>query len=123
MEPERHDARAQHDRQPSRCRLPRPRPFLLVAHFAARTPTRPLRAVSSQPGSWAVAPAAYHTVFGYAGARTFTGPGGGTVTVDYGLGSGVLSGAWSETYTNYSDNGRDFVNGIVTHHGVRSRRR
>ncbi len=88
--------------------------FLLVAHFSALKPTRPLQTVSSQPGSWAVAPTAYHPVFGYAGTRTFTGRGGGTVTVDYGLGSGVLSGAWSETYSNYSDNGRDFVNGTVT---------
>jgi hypothetical protein len=39
---------------------------------------------------------------------------GGTVTLDYGLGSGVVSGAWSETYSNYSDNGKDFVNGTVT---------
>ena len=67
-------------------------PFLLVAHFSALKPTRPLRVVNSQPGSWAVAPTAYHPVFGYAGTRTFNGRGGGTVTVDYGLGSGVLSG-------------------------------
>jgi hypothetical protein len=89
-------------------------PFLLVAHFPASKPTRPLRTVSSQPGSWAVAPTEYHPVFGYAGSRTFNGRGGGTVTVDYGLGSSVLSGAWSETYSNYSDNGKDFVNGTVT---------
>lgn len=89
-------------------------PFLLVAHFTARKPTRPLRAASSQPGSWALAPTDYHTVFGYAGARTFNGPGGGRVIVDYGLGSGVASGQWSETYTNYSDNGNDFVNGTVS---------
>jgi hypothetical protein len=89
-------------------------PFLLVAHFTARRPTRPPPAVSSQPGSWAVAPTDYHTVFGYSGTRTFNGPGGGTVTVDYGLGSGVASGQWSETYTNYSDNGNDFVNGTVS---------
>lgn len=88
-------------------------PFLLVASFTARRPTRPLRALSSQPGSWAVAPTGYHTAFGYAGTRTFNGPGGGRVTVDYGNGSGVLSGEWSETYTNYSDNGKDFVNGTV----------
>ena len=89
-------------------------PFLLVAHFSALKPTRPLRVVNSQPGSWAVAPTAYHPVFGYAGTRTFNGRGGGTVTVDYGLGSGVLSGGWSETYSHYSDNGHDFVNGTVT---------
>lgn len=89
-------------------------PFLLVARFPASKPTRPLRTVSSQPGSWAVAPTEYHPVFGYAGSRTFDGRGGGTVTVDYGLGSSVLSGAWSETYSNYSDNGEDFVNGTVT---------
>jgi hypothetical protein len=89
-------------------------PFLLVAHLAASKPTQPVPIVSSQPGSWAVGPTAYHSVFGYAGTRVFTGPGGGTVTVDYGVGSGVLSGAWSETYSNYSDTGTDFVNGTVT---------
>ena len=89
-------------------------PFLLVAHFTARKPTRPLRPVSSQPGSWAVAPTAYHTVFGYAGTRTFHGHGGGTVTVHYGLGAGVISGQWTETYANYSDDGKDFVDGTVS---------
>ena len=88
-------------------------PFLLVAHFEGVNRSRPLHPVSSQPGAWSVAPTAYHPTFGFAGIKTFNGPGGGTVTVDYG-GPGVLSGHWSETYDNYSENGKDVINGTVT---------
>jgi hypothetical protein len=89
-------------------------PFLLVAHFSALKSSRPLRAVSSEPGSWAPAPTAFHTVFGFTGVRTFAGAGGGTVTVNYDPLSGVLGGQWSETYANYSQDGSDFVNGTVS---------
>ncbi len=88
-------------------------PFLLVAHFTARRPTRPLAAVSSEPGGWAVAPTAYHSTYGYTGTRVFTGPRGGTVTVVYGA-SNVLAGHWSETYAHYSEDGRSFVSGTAT---------
>lgn len=89
-------------------------PFVLVARFGAMKASKPLPAVSSQPGSWAVAPADYHPATGYSGTRTFNGPGGGTVTVQYGGMPGILSGQWSETYAGYSENGRDFVNGTVS---------
>jgi hypothetical protein len=55
---------------------------------------------------------------GYDGTRTFNGPGGGTVTVKYGGLPGVLAGQWSETYSDYSDNGVDFVNGTVAVNGT-----
>ena len=87
-------------------------PFILVAHLTAAKPSQPLPPVSSQPGSWAPSPTGYHPAMGYAGPITLAGPGGGKVTVLYS--ANVLAGAWSETYTNYSDNGRDFVNGTVT---------
>jgi hypothetical protein len=93
-------------------------PFLLVAHFTALGPTAPLPAVNSEPGSWAISPAEYHPAIGYDGTRTFHGPGGGTVTVNYGGAPGIVSGQWSETYTNYSDNGTDFVNGTVAIRGT-----
>jgi hypothetical protein len=89
-------------------------PFLLVAHFQALKPTQPRHPVSSQPGAWAVTPAQYHPVFGYSGTKMFAGTGRGTVTVDYGPLSGVFAGRWSESYANYSDNGKDFVNGRVS---------
>lgn len=86
-------------------------PYLLVAHFPAMQPSQPLPAVSSQPGAWAGTPADYHPAMGSVGVQTFNGPGGGTVTVSY---SGtVLVGTWSETYSNYSEDGLSFVNGAV----------
>jgi hypothetical protein len=89
-------------------------PFLLVAHLTATKPSRPLKPVSSQPGSWAPAPTGYHGAIGFDGTVTLHGPGGGTVTVHYGGTPGAISGQWSETYAHYSANGRDFVNGTVT---------
>jgi hypothetical protein len=87
-------------------------PFILVAHLTAAKPSQPLPPVSSQPGSWATSPTGYHPAMGYAGTVTLAGPGGGKVTIHYS--GSAFSGDWSETYANYSDNGRDFVNGTVT---------
>jgi hypothetical protein len=64
-------------------------------------------------GSWATSPTAYHPDFGFDGTITLHGPGGGTVKVTYSPLAGVLSGEWTETYSNYSDNGSDFVDGTV----------
>jgi hypothetical protein len=90
-------------------------PSLLLAHLTSLKPTRPVPPVSSQPGSWAPSPTAYHGTMGYTGTVTLRGPGGGTVTASYAPSSlGVFAGDWSETYANYSENGRDFVNGTVT---------
>jgi hypothetical protein len=88
-------------------------PFLLVVHFTALKVTRPLSAVSSQPGLWATTPTAYHPTMGFVGSRTFSGLRGGTAAVTYDGGS-VLSGHWSETYTNYTDDGASFINGTVS---------
>jgi hypothetical protein len=87
-------------------------PFILVAHLTATKPSQPLPPLSSQPGSWAPSPTGYHPAMGYAGTITLAGPGGGKVTVQYR--GNVFGGDWSETYANYSDDGRDFVNGAVT---------
>ncbi|WP_027008015.1 TolB family protein [Conexibacter woesei] len=87
-------------------------PYLLVAHLTANRASRPLRTVSSQPGAWAVKPQDYHGAIGYSGDVTLPGPGGGSVTVHYGSTTGALSGSWSETYNNYTENG-DVVNGTV----------
>jgi hypothetical protein len=96
-------------------------PFLLVAHLTARKPSRPLRTVSSDVGSWAPAPTAYHGAMGFKGTVTLNGPGGGTVTVTYGGAPGpgaFLGGEWTETYANYSDDGRSFVTGTVKVDGL-----
>jgi hypothetical protein len=87
--------------------------FLLVAKFTSRKATKPLPAVSSDVGSWAPTPENYHGALGFKGTVTLPGPGGGSVTLTYnGSGPGVFgNGDWSETYDNYSDNGKDFVNG------------
>jgi hypothetical protein len=95
-----------------------PAPFLLVAHLTSLRPSKPLPAVSSQPGSWASPPTGYHGAIGYLGTKTLRGPGGGTVTVQYGGTPGAIAGQWSQTYKGYSDNGADFVNGKVTAAGL-----
>lgn len=87
-------------------------PYLLVARFTSMQPTRPLPAVSSQPGDWAGTPQEYHPSMGNVGLHTFAGAGGGNATVTY-LGT-VLAGTWLETYSNYSDDGASFVSGAVS---------
>jgi hypothetical protein len=96
-------------------------PFLLVADLTSRTPSRPLKAVSSDVGSWAPAPLDYHGAIGFKGTVTLTGPGGGTVTLTYAGAPGpgaFLGGEWTETYTNYSDDGVDFLSGTVRTTGL-----
>ncbi|MCW2984942.1 MAG: hypothetical protein JWR63_2512 [Conexibacter sp.] len=91
-------------------------PFLLVARLTARKPARPLRTVSSDVGAWAPAASDYHGAMGFKGTVSLAGPGGGTVTVTYGGEPGpgaFLGGQWTETYTDYSDDGTDVVNGTV----------
>ena len=97
-------------------------PFILVAKLTSRKPTEPLRTVSSDVGSWAPTPTDYHGALGFKGTVTLPGPGGGSVTVTYdGDGPGVFpDGQWSETYENYSDDGKSFVNGTVTINGLQS---
>jgi hypothetical protein len=89
-------------------------PFLLVANLTSRKGTKAARTVSSDVGSWAPTPTDYHGALGFKGTVTLKGPRGGTVTLTYAgaPGPGVfLDGEWSETYKDYSDNGKDFVNG------------
>ena len=88
-------------------------PFLLVAHLTQTKASAPAPTVSSQPGSWAVKPTDYHPASGYSGTRIFAGPGGGSVTVNYGGMPGIAAGTWSETYKNFSEDGATFVNGSV----------
>jgi len=85
-------------------------PYLLIAHLVARKPTKPLPIVSSQPGSWAPSPENYHGAIAADETVVLHGLASGTATVTY-AGTGVVSGQYSAIYDNYSDNGRDFVNG------------
>jgi hypothetical protein len=87
--------------------------YLLVAHLTAVKPSRPIRPVSSMPGRWAPTPTGYHGPMGHLGSVTLHGPGGGTATADYGGTAGAIAGSWSETYSRYSDNGKDFLTGSV----------
>jgi hypothetical protein len=94
-------------------------PFLDVARFTARKPTTPEPVVSSDVGSWAPAPVDWHPSFGFSGTVTLNGPGGGTATVTYGGIPGAINGTYSETYSNYSEDGATFLNGTKTIHVVR----
>jgi hypothetical protein len=96
-------------------------PFLLVADLSARKPSPPVTTVSSDVGSWAPAPTAYHGALGFKGTVTLNGPGGGTVTLTYAGAPGpgaFLGGSWTETYNTYSDDGQSFVTGTVTTTGL-----
>jgi hypothetical protein len=85
-------------------------PYLLIAHRTAAKATAPLRVVSSQPGSWAPSPEGYHGAIESEQPVVLHGLSSGTATVVY-SGLGVISGDDSVVFDNYSDNGRDFVNG------------
>jgi hypothetical protein len=88
--------------------------YLVVAELVARKPTKPLPVVSSDVGDWAPAPADWHPVFGFNGTVTLNGPGGGTAEVTYGGYFGALGGTYSETFTDWSEDGKSFLNGTRT---------
>jgi hypothetical protein len=79
-----------------------------------RKPTAPQPVVSSDVGSWAPAPVDWHPPFGFVGDVTLNGPGGGTVHVTYNGSPGAIFGNYSETYTDYSEDGKTFLNGTKT---------
>jgi hypothetical protein len=88
--------------------------YLAIAELSARKPTKPLRVVRSNVGDWAPAPSDWHPVYGFNGTVTLNGPGGGTVEVDYGGYFGALGGTYSETFTDFSEDGESFLNGTRT---------
>ncbi len=89
-------------------------PYLVVAHLTSRQATNPARIVDSEPGSWAPTPDAYHGPIGSVNDIVLHGLKAGTATVDYDNVNGLLGGSDSVVYSQYSDNGRDFVNGTYT---------
>ena len=89
-------------------------PYIEYAEFSAREPTAPEPVVSSEVGSWAPTPENWHGAFGYNGEKTLNGAGGGTVKLIYNGNPGAFFGTWSETYENYSEDGKSFVNGTTT---------
>jgi hypothetical protein len=89
-------------------------PFLLVAQFTSRKPTAPEPVVDSDVGSWAPEQTDWHPPFGYVGSVTLNGPGGGTVHITYNGNPGAIFGSFSESYTDYSEDGKTFLNGTRT---------
>ncbi len=89
-------------------------PYLLVAHLLDRKPTAPIKTVSSAVGSWAPDPNDYHGPLGGTNDVVLHGLKSGTATVDDNDPAGLLGGTDSVVYHNYSDNGRDFVNGTYS---------
>jgi hypothetical protein len=81
---------------------------LLVAHLD-RKATKPVKVVSSQPGSWAPTPDKYKGVSDANRTVTVHGLKSGTAKIVY---QGTLAGGfYSVAYTHYSDDGRSFVDG------------
>jgi hypothetical protein len=88
--------------------------YLLIAHLTDRKPTKPKPIVSSRPGSWAPSPTSYHGAIGAIDTVVLHGRKSGTATVSYDNPAGVVSGVDTVMYSNYSDNGRDVVNGTTS---------
>ena len=89
-------------------------PVLEYAEFTARKPTAPEPVVKSDVGAWAPTPENWHGAFGFNGEKTLSGAGGGTVKLTYNGNPGAIYGTWSETYENYSEDGKSFVTGTTT---------
>jgi lysophospholipase L1-like esterase len=87
-------------------------PYLMIARLTSRKPTTP-RIVSSAPGSWAPSPTDYHGGLPADTSVTVHGLASGTATLTSAGAAGILGGSWSVTYNNYSDDGRDFINGTA----------
>ncbi len=88
-------------------------PYLEIAHFPARKPTKPVPVVSSDPGDWAPTHEDYHGALGANTDITLDGLASGTVTLHYAQSFfGIVAN--TATYSNYSDDGKSFVNGTDT---------
>lgn len=85
-------------------------PYLEVAHFPARRPTKPLPISSSEPGDWAPAHTAYHGGLAANTDITLHGLASGTVTLHYKQ-NFLTAVDNTATYVNYSDDGKSFLNG------------
>lgn len=85
-------------------------PYLEIARFPARKPTKPLPIVSSAPGSWAPTHADYHGALGANLDVTLPGLHSGTVTIHYAQ-NFLTAVDNTATYENYSDDGKTFING------------
>jgi hypothetical protein len=92
-------------------RTGRSAPYLLIAHLTARAASPAEPVVSSQPGGWAPNPENYHAPLGGVNHVVLQGLKSGTATIDYDNSKGLFAGSDSVTYTRYSDDGRDFVDG------------
>jgi hypothetical protein len=84
---------------------------LIVAHIL-RSPTKPIRPVTTRVGSWAPAPQQYKSSFDMPGVHTVRGQRSGTAVID--LGGNVIGGRFSVTYKHYSDDGKHFLDGTQT---------
>jgi WD40-like Beta Propeller Repeat len=84
---------------------------LIVAHIL-RPPTKPIKPVVTQVGSWAPTPQQYQSSFDMPGTHLVYGhkSGSATITID----GNVAGGSFSVDYDNYSNDGKYFLNGTET---------
>jgi hypothetical protein len=85
-------------------------PYLEVAKFPDRRPSKPLPTVSSAPGSWAPSNTEYHGALGANLDITLPGLKSGSVTIHYQQ-DFLTTVDNTATYENYSDDGKTFING------------
>lgn len=87
---------------------------LIIAHIL-RSPTKPIRPVTTVIGKWAPTPQAYRSSFDMPGTHPVDGHASGTavITID----GTLVGGSFGVTYNHYSNDGRYFLNGTETING------
>jgi hypothetical protein len=89
-------------------------PYLVVAHLTARAPTAPLPVVSSEPGSWAPSPEAFHGSLQGSALKVLHGQASGTATILHLAPLGIAASYDRVVYRGYSDDGLSFTSGTVS---------
>ncbi len=87
---------------------------LIVAHIL-RPPTKPIKPVVTQVGSWAPTPQQYQSSFDLPGTHVVNGHKSGTATIT--IDGDIAGGSFSVLYANYSNDGKYFLNGTETING------
>ncbi len=87
---------------------------IMIAHILRR-PTEPIPTVTTQVGSWAPTPQQYRSSYDLPGTHVVDGRKTGSASIT--ISGSIAGGPSSAVYTNYSDDGKYFLNGTQTFAG------